>query len=187
MAKKDNISLVPQCGDMDMELLRRQMKRLEDALTEIKNEMANVATKISAPVMLPATPEPMEITEIKIPDNLAKSEDVATLTGIIQTMNGSMALVVQGMADLKKAVEAMPKPEDKTDEIVKKASEVFVSKVTSNLTPIIEKGHTESYYNGRKQYDGISVKDAADIYYQINGLRTDEDLKEKLAKRDKKI
>lgn len=73
MAKKDNISLVPQCGDMDMELLRRQMKRLEDALTEIKNEMANVATKISAPVMLPATPEPMEITEIKIPDNLAKS------------------------------------------------------------------------------------------------------------------
>ena len=49
MAKKDNISLVPQCGDMDMELLRRQMKRLEDALTEIKNEMANVATKISAP------------------------------------------------------------------------------------------------------------------------------------------
>ena len=102
MAKKDNISLVPQCGDMDMELLRRQMKRLEDALTEIKNEMANVATKISAPVMLPATPEPMEITEIKIPDNLAKSEDVATLTGIIQTMNGSMALVVQGMADLKR-------------------------------------------------------------------------------------
>lgn len=187
MAKKDNNPPVPQCGNMDMELLRRQMKRLEDALTEIKNDMANVATKISAPVMLPATPEPMEMPEIKIPDNLAKSEDVTTLTGIIQTMNGSMALIVQSMAELKKAFEAIPKPEDKTDEIVKKASEVFVSKVTSNLTPIIEKGHTESYYNGRKQYDGISVKDAADIYYQINGLRTDEDLKEKLAKRDKKI
>lgn len=187
MAKKDNNPPVPQCGNMDMELLRRQMQRLETALTEIKNEMANVATKVSVPVTLPATPEPMEMPEITIPDNLAKSEDVATLTGIIQTMNGSMALVVQGMAELKKAFEAMPKPEDKTDKIVEKASEVFVSKVTSNLTPIIEKGHKESYYNGRRQYDGISVKDAADIYRQINGLRTDEDLKVKLAKRDKTI
>lgn len=91
------------------------------------------------------------------------------------------------MAELKKAFEAMPKPEDKTDKIVEKASEVFASKVTSNLTPIIEKGHKESYYNGRRQYDGLSVKDAADIYRQINGLRTDEDLKVKLAKRDKTI
>lgn len=187
MAKKDNNPPVPQCENMDMELLRRQMQRLETALMEIKNEMANVATKVSAHGMLPATPEPMEMPEIEIPDNLAKSEDVATLAGIIQTMNGSMALVVQGMAELKKAFEAMPKPEDKTDEIVEKASEVFVSKVTSNLTPIIEKGHKESYYNGRKQYEGISVKDASDIYSQINGLRTDEDLKGKLAKRDKTI
>lgn len=33
MAKKDNNLPVPQYGNMDMELLRRQMKRLEEALT----------------------------------------------------------------------------------------------------------------------------------------------------------
>ena len=53
--------------------------------------------------------------------------------GVIQTMNGLLAFVVQGMAELEKAVEALPKPEDRTGGIVAKENETFSLKITSNL------------------------------------------------------
>lgn len=187
MAKKDTNVPVEQCENMDMELLRRQMKRLEDNMVFIKEELEKIKSNPQQPAIMPYNPPPAEPQEIIFPDNFAKSEDIRTMSGSIDNLVKTVALVLQGMAELKKAFEKMPKPEDKTEEIVSKASEAFASKVTADLKPSIEKGHKVSYYNGQRQYDGISVKDAADIYRQINGLRSDTDLKGKLAKRDKAI
>lgn len=82
--------------------------------------MSKVASAPQLPAVLPTEPTPIELPEINIPDNLAKSEDVATLSGSVDTLTKTLALVVQGMAELKEVFEKMPKPEDKTQEISEK-------------------------------------------------------------------
>ena len=178
MAKKDTNVPVEQCENMDMELLRRHMKRLEEALTAMKEEMAKVAATPQLPALMQSESTPIELPEINIPDNLAKSGDIATLSGIIQTMNGSLALVIKGMAELKKAFEAMPKPEDKTQEIADKVAEKYTDVVVTKLSDKIENAQVDAFIKGKLKSDGLSVDEATAINNRISEMNDRLDIRD---------
>lgn len=102
MAKKYEFQGV-QCENADFEIMRRQLARLEKTLTENFTEVNKRIDNISIqpPVFPPpAAPQPQEPIEVNLPDNIAKSEDVVKLTGIIQTLNGTVSLVMKSLAEI---------------------------------------------------------------------------------------
>lgn len=110
MAKKDEVQGV-QCENADIEILRRQLARLENTLTEKFTEVKKQIGNIPAQQPLfppPAEPQPQETIEVSLPDNLAKSDDIKALAGMIQTFNGTVALAVKGLAEIKKALRLCP-------------------------------------------------------------------------------
>lgn len=138
MAKKDEVQGV-QCENADIEILRRQLARLENTLTEKFTEVKKQIGSIPAqqPVFPPpAEPQPQETIEVSLPDNLAKSDDIKALAGMIQTLNGTVALAVKGLAEIKKAFEAMPKPD--VQSIAEKVAKETAREVVDNLTPKID-------------------------------------------------
>lgn len=114
MAKKEEPQGV-QCENTDIELLRRQLARLEktltDNFTEVRNQIDNL--NIPAQPMFPPATEPQQPQpiEVNIPQNLAKSEDIRTLSGMVQTLNGTVSLVMKSLDEMQRAFNAIPVPD----------------------------------------------------------------------------
>ena len=178
MAKKDTNVPVEQCENMDMELLRRQMKRLEEALTAMKEEMSKMASPSQLPALIKPEPTPIELPEINIPDNLATAEDIKTMSDTIVKLNESLTLVVKGMAELKTAFENMPKPEDKTEEVAEKVAETTSDKVVSKLSDKIENAYVDAYARGKIKADGLSVSEATSINNRLSDMNDRLDIRD---------
>lgn len=181
MAKKDEVQGV-QCENADIEILRRQLARLENTLTEkfteIKNQIGSIP--VQQPVFLPpAEPLPQEPIEVSLPDNLAKSDDIKALTGMIQTLNGTVALAVKGLAEIKKAFEAMPKPD--VQSIAEKVAKETAREVVDNLTPKIDDSTAKAMRHGVMNAPGISFNDAASIHQTLKETNQRFDIQKKYA------
>lgn len=181
MAKKDEVQGV-QCENADIEILRRQLARLENTLTEKFTEVKKQISSIPAqqPVFPPpAEPQPQEPIEVNLPDNLAKSGDIKALTGMIQTLNGTVALAVKGLAEIKNAFEAMPKPD--VQSIAEKVAKETAREVVDNLTPKIEDSTAKAMRHGVMNAPGISFDDAASIHQTLKETNNRFDTQKKYA------
>lgn len=181
MAKKDEVQGV-QCENADIEILRRQLARLENTLTEkfteVKKQIGSI--QVQQPVFLPpAEPLPQEPIEVNLPDNLAKSGDIKALTGMIQTLNGTVALAVKGLAEIKKAFEAMPKPD--VQSIAEKVAKETAREVVDNLTPKIDDSTAKAMRHGVMNASGISFNDAASIHQTLKETNQRFDIQKKYA------
>lgn len=175
MAKKDEVQGV-QCENADIEILRRQLARLENTLTEKFSEVKEQIGKIPAQQPLfppPAEPLLQEPIEVNLPDNLAKSGDIKALTGMIQTLNGTVALVVQGLADIQTAFAAMPKPDIQSvaEKAAKKAAENEARKVVNELSPKIDNSVRDAILAGVVKAPGITLNDAASIHDTLREIK----------------
>ncbi len=181
MAKKDEVQGI-QCDNADIEILRRQLARLENTLTEKFTEVKEQIGSIPAQQPLftpPAEPQPQEPIEINLPDNLAKSGDIKALTGMIQTLNGTVALAVKGLAEIKKAFEAMPKPDVLS--IAEKVAKETAREVVDNLTPKIDDSTAKAMRHGVMNAPGISLDDAASIHQTLKETNNRFDTQKKYA------
>ena len=181
MAKKNEVQGV-QCENTDIEILRRQLARLENTLTEKFTEIRNQIGSIPAQQPLfspPAEPQPQEPIEVSLPDNLAKSGDIKALTGMIQTLNGTVALAVKGLAEIKKAFEAMPKPD--VQSIAEKVAKETAREVVDNLTPKIDDSTAKAMRHGVMNAPGISFNDAASIHQTLKETNQRFDIQKKYA------
>lgn len=167
MAKKDEVQGV-QYENADIEILRRQLARLENTLTEKFTEVKKQIGSIPAqqPVFPPPAERlPQEPIEVNLPDNLAKSGDIKALIGMIQTLNGTVALAVKGLADINNAFEAMPKPD--VQSIAEKVAKEAAQEVVDNLTPKIDGSTAKAMRHGVLNAPGISFDDAASIHQTL--------------------
>lgn len=168
MAKKDDIQGV-QCENADFEIMRRQLARLEkmltDKFTEVNDRIGNIQVQTPAfpPPAEPQQPQPIEVS---MPDNLASREDIRALSGVIQTLNGTVSLVMKSLAEIQKAFAAMPRPDVEAiaTDAAMKAAQATADKVISDLTPKIDNSADKAVRLGAVKTTGISFDDAASIH-----------------------
>lgn len=181
MAKKDEIQGV-QCENADIEILRRQLARLEKMLTDKFTEVNDRIGSIPAqqPVFPPPVkPLPQEPIEVSLPDNLAKSNDIQALAGMIQTLNGTVALVMQGLADIQTAFAAMPKPDIRAvaEKAAKEVAENEARNVISELSPKIDNSVRDALLTGIIKSPGISFNDAASIHGTLREIKEESKIR----------
>ena len=63
--------------------------------------------QVQPPAFPPPAEQPQPI-EVSLPDNIASREDIRALSGVIQTLNGTVSLVMKSLAEIQKAFAAMP-------------------------------------------------------------------------------
>lgn len=181
MAKKDEVQGV-QCENADIEILRRQLTRLEKMLTDKFTEVNDRIGSIPAtqPVFPPpAEPLPQEPIEVSLPDNLANSNDIRALAGMIQTLNGTVALVMQGLADIQTAFAAMPKPDIQSvaEKAAKEAAENEARKVVNELSPKIDNSVRDAILTGVVKAPGITLNDAASIHDTLREIKDESKIR----------
>ena len=174
MAKKDEIQGV-QCENADFEIMRRQLARLEkmltDKFTEVNDRIGNI--QVQAPAFPPpAEPQQPQPIEVSLPDNLASREDIRALSGVIQTLNGTVSLVMKSLAEMQKAFAAMPRPDVEAiaTDAAMKAAQATADKVITDLTPKIDDSADKAIRLGAVKTTGISFDDAASIHQTMKGM-----------------
>ena len=166
MAKKDEIQGV-QCENADFEIMRRQLARLEkmltDKLSEVNERIGSIT--VQAPAFSPPA-EPQQPIEVSLPENIASREDIRALSGVIQTLNGTVSLVMKSLAEIQKAFAAMPRPDVEAiaTDAAMKAAQATADKVISDLTPKIDGSADKAVRLGAVKTTGISFDDAASIH-----------------------
>ncbi len=166
MAKKDEIQGV-QCENADFEIMRRQLARLEkmltDKFTEVNDRIGNIT--VQAPAFSPPA-EPQQPIEVSLPENIASREDIRAISGVIQTLNGTVSLVMKSLAEIQKAFAAMPRPDVEAiaTDAAMKAAQATADKVISDLTPKIDNSADKAVRLGAVKTTGISFDDAASIH-----------------------
>lgn len=189
MAKKDEPQGI-QCENVDIELLRRQLARLEtmitDKLSEVRDLIENSTAQqpVFPPPAEPAEPLPVEVN---LPDNLARSEDISNMVGIIKTLNGTVSLVMQGLAELQTVFKAIPK----SDEIAQSAAVTAVNRLGNEylgkITDKIDSGLSKSYSNGQSKATSIGHDDALAINSRLGRIEDSITLRDKTAQKNKVI
>lgn len=186
MAKKDDIQGV-QCENADFEIMRRQLARLEkmltDKFTEVNERIGSITVQAPAfpPPAEPQQPQPIEVS---LPDNIASREDIRALSGIIQTLNGTVSLVMKSLAEIQKAFAAMPRPdvEAVATDAAMKAAKATADKVISELTPKIDGSADKAVRLGAVKTTGISFDDAASIHQTMKEMNKKIDVQKDYAR-----
>lgn len=180
MAKKDEIQGV-QCENADFEIMRRQLARLEkmltDKFTEVNNRIGNIQVPAPAfpPPSEPQQPQPIEVS---LPDNIASREDIRALSGMIQTLNGTVSLVMKSLAEIQKAFSAMPRPDVEAiaHQAAEKTAQATARKVVEELTPKIDSSVDKAVRLGAVKTTGISFDDAASIHQTLKEMNQNIDV-----------
>lgn len=175
MAKKEEPQGV-QCENTDIELLRRQLARLEKTLTDnftaVSNQIGNL--NIPAQPMFPPAAEPQQPQpiEVNLPRNLAKSEDIRILSGMIQTLNGTVSLVMKSLAEMQKAFNAIPVPDVQaiTEKAATDAAEKASRNVINELSPKIDNSTRDALLTGVIKAPGITLDDAGSIHRTLRQI-----------------
>lgn len=186
MAKKDEIQGV-QCENADFEIIRRQLARLEKMLTdkfsEVNDRIGSITVQAPAfpPPAEPQQPQPIEVS---LPDNIASREDIRALSGVIQTLNGTVSLVMKSLAEIQKAFAAMPRPDVEAiaTDAAMKAAQATADKVVSNLTPKIDDSADKAVRLGAVKTTGISFDDAASIHQTMKEMDKKIDIQKDYAR-----
>ena len=191
MAKKDEPQGI-QCENVDIELLRRQLARLETMITDKFSEVRDLIE--NAPAQQPVFPPPAEPAEplpveVNLPDNLAKSEDISNMVGIIKTLNGTVSLVMQGLAELQTVFKAIPRPN--VEAIAQSAAVTAVNRLGNDylgkVTDKIDSGLSKSYTNGQSKATSIGHDDASAINSRLGRIEDSIALRNKTAHKNKVI
>lgn len=186
MAKKDEIQGV-QCENADFEIMRRQLARLEkmltDKFTEVNDRIGSITIHAPAfpPPGQPQQPQPIEVS---LPDNIASREDIRTLSGVIQTLNGTVSLVMKSLAEIQKAFAAMPRPDVEAiaTDAAMKAAQATADKVVADLTPKIDDSADKAVRLGAVKTTGISFDDAASIHQTMKEMNKKIDIQKDYAR-----
>ena len=186
MAKKDDIQGV-QCENADFEIMRRQLARLEkmltDKFTEINDRIGSIT--VQAPAFpSPAQPLHPQPIEVSLPDNIASREDIRALSGVIQTLNSTVSLVMKSLAEIQKAFAAMPRPDVEAiaTDAAMKAAQATADKVVSDLTPKIDDSADKAVRLGAVKTTGISFDDAASIHQTMKEMDKKIDIQKDYAR-----
>ena len=191
MAKKDEPQGI-KCENVDIELLRRQLARLETMITDKFCEVRDLIE--NAPAQQPVFPSPAEPAEplpveVNLPDNLARSEDISNMVGIIKTLNGTVSLVMQGLTELQTVFKAMPKPD--VEAIAQSAAVTAVNHLSNEylgkITDKIDSGLSRSYTNGQSKATAIGHDDASAINSRLGRIEDSITLRDKTAHKNKVI
>ena len=191
MAKKDEPQGI-QCENVDIELLRRQLARLETMITDKFCEVRDLIE--NSPAQQPVFPPPAEPAEplpveVNLPDNLARSEDIRNMAGIIKTLNGTVSLVMQGLAELQTVFKAMPKPD--VTAIAQSAAVTAVNRLGNEylgkISDKIDSGLSKSYTNGQSKATAIGHDDASAINSRLGRIEDSITLRDKTAHKNKVI
>ena len=105
-------------------------------------------------------------------------DDITTMSGSIDNLVKTVALIVQGMAELKKAFENMPKPEDKTEEVAEKVAGKCSDEVVKKLSEKIEDAYVDAYARGKIKADGLSVDEATAINNRLADMNGRLDIRD---------
>ncbi len=175
MAKKEEPQGV-QCENTDIELLRRQLARLEKALTDnftaVSNQIGNLNIPAQPMFPPPAEPQQPQPIEVHLPRNLAKSEDIRTLSGMIQTLNGTVSLVMKSLAEMQKAFNAIPVPDVQaiTEKAATEAADKASKNVINELSPKIDNSTRDALLTGVIKAPGITLDDAGSIHRTLREI-----------------
>ncbi len=143
---------------------------------------------------MPVFPPPAEPTqplpvEVNLPDNLARSEDISNMAGIIKTLNSTVSLVMQGLAELQTLFKAIPKPD--VDAIAQSAAVTAVNRLGNEylgkISEKINSGLSKSYSNGQSKATAIGHDDASAINSRLGRIEDSIALRDKTAHKNKII
>lgn len=184
MAKKDTTNPGVLFENPDMELIHRQLSRMETTLNEKINEVNNRIVSIPPPQSFPALavepPSPQPI-EVKLPPGLAKSSDIASMTAMMKSMNETLAATLHGISGLRKSIEVNVKVN--YQEIIErssvKAAEASAKKVIDTLSPKIEKSTANALATGALKSPGISLDDASAINARLGRIEDSIELRDR--------
>lgn len=184
MAKKDNSNQGILCENPDMELIRRKIDRLENSLLDKITEMNNAIGSISKQPMFPASapePQPAEPLEIHLPDDLAKSEDINRLFGMVQSFNSTLTLTLQGLGEIKKGFDALAKlnMQEVADKAATRAAQKVSYEIISTLSPKIENSAKDALNRGALKAPGISLDDASAINSRLGRIEKSLELRDR--------
>lgn len=175
MAKKEEPQGI-QCENTDIELLRRQLARLEKTLTDNFTAVSNQITNLNIPAqpMFPPAAEPQQPQpiEVNLPRNLAKSEDIRILSGMVQTLNSTVSLVMKSLGEMQRAFNAIPVPD--VQAITEKAATEAAGKASRNvineLSPKIDNSTRDALLTGVIKSPGITLDDAGSIHRTLRQI-----------------
>lgn len=184
MAKKDTSNLGILFENPDMEMIHRQLSRMETTLNEKINEVNNRIASIPPPQPFPAPavePPSLQPIEVQLPSGLANSSDIASMTVMMKTMNETLTATLQGITGLRKSIEANVKVN--YQEIIErssaKAAEASAKKVIDTLTPKIEKSTANALATGALKSPGISLDDASAINARLGRIEDSIELRDR--------
>lgn len=175
MAKKEEPQGV-QCESTDIELLRRQLARLEKTLTDnftaVSNQIGNLNIPAQPMFPPPAEPQQPQPIEVNLPSNLAKNEDIRILSGMVQTLNGTVSLVMKSLAEMQKAFNAIPVPDIQaiTEKAATEAAEKASRNVINELSPKIDNSTRDALLTGVIKAPGITLDDAGSIHRTLRQI-----------------
>lgn len=178
MAKKEEPQGV-QCENTDIELLRRQLSRLEKTLTdnfaEVSNQIGNLNIQAQPMFPPPAAPQQSQPIEVNLPSNLAKSEDIRILSGMIQTLNGTVSLVMKSLVEMQQAFNAIPVPDVQaiTEKAATEAAEKASRNVINELSPKIDNSTRDAILTGVIKAPGITLDDAGSIHRTLRQMNNE--------------
>ena len=182
MAKKEEPQGV-QCENTDIELLRRQLARLEktltDNFTEVSKQIGNLNIPAQPMFLPPAEPQPPQPIEVNLPRNLAKSEDIRILSGMVQTLNGTVSLVMKSLAEMQKAFNAIPMPNVQaiTEKAATEAAEKASRNVINELSPKIDNSTRDAILTGVIKAPGITLDDAGSIHRTLREINKELEIR----------
>lgn len=175
MAKKDNNNPGVLFESPDMEMLHRQLTRMESSLTEKINEVNNRIGTIPqqptfpTPVTAPVEQQPIEVN---LPDDLAKSSDIQGMTEMLRSVNSTLASTLRGITELRKSIEANVQVDYQKliEQSSEKAAETASKKVIDELSPKIEQSTSHALAMGALKSPGIGANDASAINSRLGRI-----------------
>ncbi|WP_303032411.1 hypothetical protein [uncultured Duncaniella sp.] len=184
MAKKDSSNQGILCENPDMELIRRKIDRLENSLLDKITEINDTLGSIPKQPMFPTTapePHPAEPLEIHLPDDLAKSEDINRLFGMVQTFNSTLSLTLQGLGEIKKGFDALAKlnMQEVADKAATGAAQKVSHEIISTLSPKIENSAKDALNHGALKSPGISLDDASAINSRLGRMEKSLEIRDR--------
>lgn len=169
MAKKDINNPGVLFENPDMEMLHRQLTRMESSLNEKINEVNNRIGTIPQQPTFPASvtaPVEQPPIEVNLPDNLAKSADIQGMTEMLRSVNSTLTATLRGITELRKSIEANVQVDYQKiiEQSSVKAAETVAKKVVDDLSPKIENSTSHALATGALKSPGIGPDDT----YAIN-------------------
>lgn len=174
MAIKDNTRNGVQCENADNEILRRQVQRLDDKFTEFNTRFNDWAENqpMQQP-MLPPSPEPVNQgpMDIRLPPDIAKSEDIRILAKAVCELNRSSAGTIEVVTKLRESNEAKQTHDaaataNLIEATVERCGRAFLDKADERL----KTGLNSAFVRGQSYATGITYEDAATIGQRLGRI-----------------